>query len=236
MEQNFQTSFIPKKPIIDERATSPRPVGLLTLIAVLLFFTMLISTGVLYFYKVVLTKSITTKENDLILAKDRFEPTKISQLQVLDKRLRASNEILSKHIAISPIFSVLQDITMKTVRYTKFSYDMDSAKSGMVTIKLGGMAIGYRSVALQSDLFTQNKNLIDPVFSNLSLDESGNVIFDLEFSVASSFVDYQEVLKIESTNSINTPNPPPDTIIFPEDTTTIPDINPPQGDTNIILN
>jgi hypothetical protein len=53
-------------------------------------------------------------------------------------------------------------------------------------------------VALQSDLFAQNKNLIDPVFSNLTLDDKGNVDFDLEFSVDPSFINYKKVLAAES--------------------------------------
>lgn len=204
MEQNFQTSFIPKKPMIDERAVSPRPVGLFALLSLLVFFAMLVTTGALFVYKGILTKNIANMENNLSLAKNRFEPSKISQLQVLDKRLRASNEILSSHIAISPIFEALQAITMKTVRYTKFVYELNAdASIAMVTVKMSGMAVGYRSVALQSDLFTKNKNLIDPIFSNLSLDEKGNVLFDLQFSVDPSFVDYRQMLKTESTEAIN---------------------------------
>ena len=65
-------------------------------------------------------------------------------------------------------------------------------------VKTSGIAVGYKSVALQSDLFTKNKNLIDPVFSNLSLDNSGNVVFDLEFSVDPSLVNYKTMLLTES--------------------------------------
>jgi hypothetical protein len=85
---------------------------------------------------------------------------------------------------------------MKTVRYTKFGYILgEDPQHSRITIKMNGTAIGYRSVALQSDLFTENKNLIDPVFSNLTLDDKGNVNFDLEFSVDPSFVDYKTMLK-----------------------------------------
>jgi hypothetical protein len=59
---------------------------------------------------------------------------------------------------------------------------------------MSGQAIGYRSIALQADLFTKNKNLIDPVFSNLSLNEKGNVIFDLEFYVDPNFINYKQTL------------------------------------------
>ena len=143
-------------------------------------------------------KSITSMENTLNLAKNRFEPAKIAELQVLDKRLRASSEILSKHIVTTPIFEMLEKLTMKTVRYTKFSYELGTEKNISVKIKMSGQAIGYRSIALQSDLFTKNKNLIDPVFSNLTLDNNGRVLFDLEFSVDPSFVNYKQALLTES--------------------------------------
>ncbi|MBU0611922.1 hypothetical protein KKB58_00600 [Patescibacteria group bacterium] len=194
MEQNFQTSFIPKKPMVEERSVPSRPVGLLTTISVFIFFTVILASGGLYFYKGVLEKNIAKMQNDLELARNRFEPSKITQLQTLDKRLRASSLVLSKHIAVSPIFKALQDTTMKTLRYTKFSYEFGSEKNSKVLVKMSGQAIGYRSIALQSDIFAKNKYFIDPVFSNLSLDDKGSVLFDLEFSVDPSFVDYKQTL------------------------------------------
>lgn len=200
MDQNFQTSFIPKTPMIEQRVVSSQPVSLFFLIAIFIFFAMVLGTGGLYFYNGLLVKNITQMENDLSLAKNRFEPSKIVQLQVLDKRLNASTEILAKHVAISPIFKALQDITMKTVSYTKFSYSLNEGKNAKIAVKMSGIAIGYKSVALQSDLFAQNKYLIDPVFSNLLLDDKGNVLFDLEFSVDPNFVDYKKTLETINQN------------------------------------
>src|SRR3989338_35956 len=198
MEQNFQTSFIPKKPMVAERAIPTRSIGFLTIVSIFILFTILLASLALYFYKGILTKNIAQMENTLNLAKNRFEPSKITELQTLDKRLRASSEILGKHIVITTVFEALQDITMKTVRYTKFSYQLGDEKAPKVIIKMSGQAVGYRSIAFQSDLFAQNKNFIDPVFSNLTLDNSGNVLFDLEFSVDPSFVDYKQMLLTES--------------------------------------
>jgi hypothetical protein len=178
MEPNFQTSFIPKKPIVKERAVAARPVGILLLASIFILFVVLLGTGGLYFYKGVVAKNIADMENTLVLAKNRFEPSKITELQTLDKRLRASTEILSKHITVTPVFTALNDLTMKTVRYTKFSYDLGTDKNSTVNIKISGQAIGYRSIALQSDLLGTNKSFIDPVFSNLTLDNSGNVLFE----------------------------------------------------------
>ncbi len=201
MEQNFQTSFIPKKPIVDERSVAPRPVSLWTIVALLVLFTVLLATGGLYFYKGITAKSISKMESDLNLAKNRFEPAKIAELQVLDKRLRAGSEILANHVAISPIFKLLEKITMKSVRFTKFNYGLEASKNSpkisLIKIKMSGVASGYRAIALQSDLFAKNKNLIDPVFSNLTLDENANVLFDLDFSVDPSFINYKQTLPAE---------------------------------------
>ena len=139
--------------------------------------------------------------NELNLAKDSFEPSKILQLQDLDKRINAANEVLSNHIAVSPIFSALQAVTMKTVGYTKFGYTFDGSKNSKIAVSMSGIAVGYASIAQQADLLAQNKYLIDPVFSNLSLDDKGNVTFDLNFSVDPNLVDYKKIL--ETTNGVS---------------------------------
>ncbi|MCX6752218.1 MAG: hypothetical protein NTZ87_01825 [Candidatus Nomurabacteria bacterium] len=201
MEPNFQTSFIPKKSMVTERAIPERSVNLFMIISFFVLFTVLLATGGLYFYRGIMTKSVGDKESQLNLAKGGFEPAKVSQLQLLDKRLNAASEILSKHVAITPIFKALSDITMKTVRYTNFSYSLGDDKDAKVVIQMKGLATGYASVALQSDLFgtkDEGKNFIDPVFSNLTLDDKGNVLFDLQFSVDPSFVDYKQMLLTQS--------------------------------------
>lgn len=198
MEQNFQTSFIPKKPVIEQRVTPVRSVNALTVISIFILFAVLLGTGGLYFYKKTLEKNIAKMESDLNLARNRFEPSKLTELQLLDKRLRASTEILSNHIVVTPVFQILSNLTMKTVRYTRFSYDTGDEKNPRVNIKMSGIAVGYRSIALQSDLFAKEKNLINPIFSNLTLDPSGNVQFDLEFSVDQAFVNYKQNVLAES--------------------------------------
>lgn len=194
MEQNFQTSFIPKKPMIKEPEVSSRPVGILLIISLFILFTVLVVSGGLYFYKASIVKKIADSQENLNRNQNRFEPEAIKKFQLLDKRLKAASEILAKHISVVPIFEALQQLTMKTVRFTRFTYELGTTENPAINIKMSGIAIGYKSIALQSDLFTRNKNLIDPVFSNLNLDASGNVLFDLGFSVDPTFVNYKQAL------------------------------------------
>ena len=195
MEPNFQTSFIPKRPVIQERVGVSRPISVLVILPLFILFAVILSAIGLYFYKGVLEKSINEMNQSLETARGRVEPTWVGQIQELDKRLRASKDILSKHIAVSPVFEALEDITLKTVRYTRFSYNLDSVTNPRITVDITGVAVGYRSVALQADLFARNPNIIDPVFSNLVLDERGNVIFDLSFSVNPNFINYKKTLE-----------------------------------------
>ncbi len=203
MEPNFQTSFIPKKPMIEERAVAPRPIGLLTVISLFILITVIVVSVGLYFYKGVVGGNITEMQEYLKTAQSRYEPAKIQELQVLDRRLKAANEILSSHVTVTPIFELLQKVTMKTVRYTKFSYTTGTDKDKKVLVKLTGTAIGYRSIALQSDIFTENKQIIDPLFSNLVLDDKGDVMFDLEFSVDPTFIDYKQMILTGTGDSAN---------------------------------
>ncbi|MDR3519633.1 MAG: hypothetical protein P4L63_01965 [Candidatus Pacebacteria bacterium] len=209
MDQNFQTSFIPKKPIVEERVTSSQPIGIFMIAAIAILFIVLIGTGGIFFYKKSLENKIVSLQTSLNNAQNSFEPTKISELQLLDKRLNAATEVLDNHIAVSPIFTELENITMHTIRYTQFGYTLSSGAgaatasaagdartgtSGNIDVKMSGTAIDYRSIALESDLFSQDKNFINPVFSNLTVDSSGNITFDLEFYVVPSFVNYKQTL------------------------------------------
>ena len=207
MDQNFQTSFIPKKPMIEEPIRNvSRPISVFLVFSIFIFITMLLATGGLYFYQGILEKNIAQMKVDLEKAKNRFELSKITELQTLDKRLKASTEILKSHVAVSPIFDALSKITIKTIRYTKFSYAFDNTDKSKVLIKMSGQASwtqGYKAIALQSDIFSGDneykKLLIDPVFSGLTPDTKGNILFDLDFSVDRGLVDYNKMIQVDNT-------------------------------------
>ncbi len=197
MDQNFQTSFIPKKPLTPEAPVRSRSVSLLAILSIFILLAVVLSSGGVYLYKKSLETQIADKAKALQVARKRLESTQIDRLQELDKRLNSSTQILGNHIAVSNIFSALQENTLKSIRYTKFSYSMGDKPGANIYIKMSGQAsglLGYKSIALEADLFNKNKNIIDPIFSNLSLDNKGNVIFDLEFFVNPNFVNYKQIL------------------------------------------
>ena len=189
MDNNFQTSFIPKKPLAEERVSAPARTSILSLLATLLFFGSLASAAGMYFYKASLVKSISSMSTGLDAARNSFEPSLITTLQKLDRRISDANQLLGSHIVVSPIFDALQINTLKTVQFTKFSYITPVDLSAPVVVHMSGKGKDYASVALQSDQLAMNKNIHNSIFSNLTLDEqTGMVAFDLAFTVDSDLV------------------------------------------------
>ena len=84
MEQNFQTSFIPKKPMIEDRVVASRPTSLLTILSIFVFITVVVASVGLYFYKGVLVKNIAGMNEDLNIAKSLFQRNK-DALKKLEK-------------------------------------------------------------------------------------------------------------------------------------------------------
>lgn len=192
MEQP-QTSFIPKRSLVDDAVPMRASSGsnLFMFLAIIVFFGALLSTGGVYFYSIYLNKNIVSMEESLIRARGQFEPALVSTLQKLDKRLLAGNEVLSNHTLVSPIFTSLESITLKSVRFNKFAYTFTKDKTTKAEIKMSGLARGYTAIALQAEMFKTNKYIQDVVFSNLNLDDKGNVSFDLSFSMDPHFLLYK---------------------------------------------
>lgn len=196
MDKEFQTSFIPKKTVIDSPKKIRSGGGVVNLIAFIVFIAALVSAGGAYLYRGSVESDIVEFKRSLQIAKNQFEPSLIQELQILDKRLNAASVILDNHVAVSPIFVLLQDITLPTVRYSDFTYEIDPA-TNLVNIEMKGEAKGYNFIALQADLFSDNKFIKNPIFSDFVLDQGGNIDFNLTFSVDKSLISYESFLDRE---------------------------------------
>lgn len=199
MESEFKTSFIPKKPIVEEKYERPRSVGLLSFLGTVVFVASLVSAGAVYFYKVSLASQVKSKGNMLKTAEERFDSNLVEEMQKLDKRINGSREILSSHVIISPIFKVLQEFTLRSISFTKFTYTFDPIEN-RVNVEMSGKATGYDAIALQSDAFATNRYIKDPIFSNLNLDDKNRITFDFVFYVDPTFINFEDTIARERTS------------------------------------
>ena len=230
MENSFQTSFIPKKPITSSGVVSREPKSLFLIIAIFLLVVSILASVGLFVYKAYLTKQKESASSSLSIIRDSFEKDTIDELSSFNKKTESAKKILNNHIVLSPMFSLLGEITIPTIQYTKF--DQQNSPEGFL-IKIDGLARDYRAIALQADMFNtvKGRSFKNVVFSNLVKDKNNNIIFNLEFNVDQSLLSYEKnnlTTQTKNTNSTtsNTVTPPPTTTL-PANTNPTPTTNPP---------
>jgi len=182
-------SFIPKKTLGEQGKKKRRTFGLFFGVSVIIFILTVATAGATYSYRSFLDSSISNMTQSLERAKQAFEPALILELKRLNARINSANSILSNHIALSEFLRLLEENTLKTVQFSRFEYDVSG---DIVQISLRGKARDYSSVALQSDLFGDSKFIKNPIFSNLGLDQNGNVTFDVVANIDLSLILYKE--------------------------------------------
>ncbi len=206
MENSFQTSFIPKKPITSNESVSAKePTNFFSLVTIfLLIVSVLISIG-LFVYKVYLIKQQDTLSSSLLLTKDSFEKNTIDELELFDRRTESAKNILANHVATSPLFTALENVTIPQVQYLNFDQKIDD--SGVISITLKGLAQDYKSIVLQSNIFGGPKgaSFKNVLFSNLTKDKNNNVGFNLKFNIDPDLLSYEKNNLLEQTNSSVSP-------------------------------
>lgn len=190
MEPKFQSSFIPKGPAattgMTPRARGVNGRGLYSYISITIFLISFILTLFVFGYKLYVKGSINSMgeeitQNDLV-------PSSAREFVRLNDRIRSTEILLKNHNIVSPLFEFLESSTVRTVRFSELTYVTNDAN---IEIILVGQAQSYASVALQADIFSKSPYFKNVVFSDLRLDERGNVIFTFRSTLDNSLISYE---------------------------------------------
>lgn len=192
MEPQFQSSFIPKgAPSITgamptaRRGSTQRDI--VSLVAGGIFvISLLLALGV-FGYSYFLDYRIAQMGTQLTEARAALKPETVQELVDLNSRLVSTESLLKKHRIISPIFKFLESATPKTVRYIDFDFNVTNKG---LELAMRGAASSYTSLAAAADTMNKNPFLKDIVFSDLSLDEKGRVMFSLKAMVDPQLLSY----------------------------------------------
>jgi hypothetical protein len=192
------TSFIPKRPVSSEPVithTRNRVVGLFTVLTVIIVIATIIAGAGVFLYERQLASQKIRLNQSISAARDGLGTEFVSDMKRLSARIEGVKSLLKTHIVVSPIFAALQDTTLRSIQYRTFGYEFTTdsgTKAQMVQVSLTGSAKNYATLALQSDAFSQNKLIKNPIFSNLTVDDkTGRVGFKLTFTVNPSDLSYQ---------------------------------------------
>ena len=173
MEPKFQTSFIPKKPIINSPIrTSPAISSLFSVLAGIIFVITLVTFGFLLVYKNVLKNQIAKADQDINSAREAFQLVKIQELIDANARIIAVKGLLEKHIVVSPLLSLLQTLTIQTIQLNDLTY---SNKNNNPSVFTNLQSKTYNSLANQSDAFSKNQYFRTSDFSDFNLGPNGSI-------------------------------------------------------------
>lgn len=188
----FQTSFIPKKPVTGLGQPSGGGGLFYTLSIIVFVTTILISAGV-FGYEKYLEGKIKAMDADLAAARQALEPDLIKELTRTNDRFVAAEQIITKHEIVSGFFNLLENITLQSVSYSSLAYTANDA--GVIEVNMKGFARSYASVALQAQVYGESKFIRDSIFSDLDLNDVGDVTFTLKAHIDPSAVSYEALIK-----------------------------------------
>jgi hypothetical protein len=197
MDKEFKTTFIPKKQLSKGKSVAPsktarRARGIMSLVAVLLLVTAVVSVAGVYLYKARLATVVTGKIESINLAEKAFEPSVILELRKLDIRLRAATELLDNHVAVVDFFESLGETTLPDIQYAGMDIDFSE---NVPSVSTTGEARGYLPIAQQSDLFEENRYIQNAIFSDFARTDTGRITFSLSFSINPELLVYGRTLQ-----------------------------------------
>ncbi len=202
-------SFIPKKPLVQKSGFSANIPGILLFLSIV---ALILSVGG-YFIAVYREQAENQDVQNLQIiinkAQEQFQPNQVVNMTRFDQKLKVAQDLLylnkepgaidpAMHITLLPLFKLLSDKTLKTVRFNDFKYtNTDNQK---IELHLSGQAKGtggianYAAVAEQAREFSDTRLLQNVIVSDLNLDSNNNVTFNISADVDPTLVSYTEAL------------------------------------------
>jgi hypothetical protein len=195
----FQTSFIPKTSLAkssNESKARHHITSLASLTSAVVFFAAIAVSIGLFLYQQFLTRNLETMKVSLERARSAFEPALITELKRVDSKLQAAKTLLDAHGGPSPVFSLLEELTLKNLRFINFDYKFE--EGGPIRISMRGEALNFSTIALQADVFGENVDIEEALFSNLNANEQDRVAFDFSASIRPRVVLYNPEAYLDS--------------------------------------
>ena len=189
-----QGSFIPKK-TFDLEPTArkkKKTINVFFLIAMVLFLASIgLAVGSVVYRDSQLT-ILSDKKNQLTALRSTFNSADVILLKTLDDRIKSAEEILNDHKGLTPLFSLLSELTLETVRFDTFRYE--ATDGSQTTLVLAGEAESFTSIALQSDALSAHAAIGSPFFTNFSLTQEDRVTFNLVLPIRNDVLLYRNNL------------------------------------------
>lgn len=198
MQPTFQTSFIPKKTIINEPGHSSnvvRDINVISIVSSIIFVLSLATYGGLFLYKNILIKQIKNADEEIKRTKSAYQIEKTQELVEVSNKIASAKRLLNSHVAVSKLLYLMQDLTVKRIRLTKLNYNNEN---NIPTLGFSGESANYNALAEQSNIFLQNKYIVNPHFGDFSLEQNGHVRISFTSGIDTSIFSYRDLVEPSS--------------------------------------
>lgn len=221
MDDKLRASFIPKQPLVGHevvktrrRQSSGGGLSPLFYMSITIMFLALLSWGGVFVWKLLVQKSIDEKMEEVNAVYKDLNPADVARYKRLDDRIRVASERLQSHTVVSPLFDLLNKITLPEVQYTSMTYEVEERQAVMpewydpsvgaepiipagtdYKLSIEAAADSFETIALQSRIFQNEEMITSATFANFKIDEATRVItFDIEAVINPKLVSYADVV------------------------------------------
>jgi hypothetical protein len=156
----------------------------------------LMALGV-FSYGQILSAEQSRKDGELVAAEANIDQTTIEDFVRLSNRLKQGRTLLSKHVALSNFFNLIQTILPTNVRFSTLHVSFDSR--GAPKVDGAGIAKNFNALAAASTAFAADNRVKDAIFSKLSVNKDSTVSFEL-----SATLDPKLIVFTPSENDVTT--------------------------------
>lgn len=206
MEQKFQTSFIPKKPIIGTMAGSsiqklaPEPRSIFMTIAIVVFVLSLASVGAAYGWKAYLQSVQKDYKTELNNRESEFNIKDIERLKHINVQIDTAKNLVNNHLSASAVFDLISKFTIEKVRFLSLDLSQDAGNSGDLSLKLQGEGTSLTALAFQSQVlgsleeYNLRSSVKNPIMSDPVKQLDGSYSFEFSASIDRDALSYKKTV------------------------------------------
>jgi len=210
MDREIKTSFIPKQPAVKSRPATKREGGGLFFVgSIFLLVVAGLFYGGIFGYQSILASQINRScpsddprnidgcglKESIEKVSNSIDQNLLVRFKRVDAKLNAADMLVGRHVTINGFLNDLSGNVLHTIRFTNFEFKGDE-------ILMAGVAEGYDDIALQSDVFAEDRGVLGFIFSDLNLDDEGKVVFNLSLSLDPETTSYDSYLNTNSLENI----------------------------------
>ncbi len=198
------------------------------------FISVLVSIG-MFVYTRIIEASIEDKLAQIERVQAAFDPASMKELIRVDTRMKYAHLLIDGHVTPSEYLRLLEQMTLRNVRYESLSFNTGSAATKPSaqalpeaqtppSVVLTGQAADFKKIALQADQFALNADVRNPVVSGLNINSEKLAVFSVTMHIDQRLISYTDALRsgrrAVSPTAVPVPVTTPNPTEAPNDTAT----------------